>query len=105
MISDPDPSYSVFGSSIGRNGLGAVGENITSLGTDLDLLKLGGTSAAAPFVTGAIALLMSIFPKATTTEVKLSITQNQKYTRKIVVPPLMDAWAAYQYLGAVYGTR
>ncbi len=51
-----------LGSSIGRRGLAAPGQNITSLGTNGKLQISGGTSAAAPFVTGAIALLWSEFP-------------------------------------------
>src|SRR5207248_4828014 len=39
--------------SIGRHGLCAPGEQITSLGTNGTPQTLGGTSAAAPFVTGA----------------------------------------------------
>jgi len=44
-----------LGHSIGRHGLLAPGEQITSLGAEGKPLTLGGTSAAAPFVTGAIA--------------------------------------------------
>ena len=53
-----------LGSSIGRWGLAAPGQNITSLGTDGKPQTSGGTSVAAPFVTGAIALLWSEFPGA-----------------------------------------
>ena len=45
--------HSNLGSSIGRRGLGAPGDGITSLGAEDKPLTLGGTSAAAPFVTGA----------------------------------------------------
>ena len=51
-----------LGSSIGRGGLAAPGQNITSLGTNGKPQTSGGTSVAAPFVTGAIALLWSEFP-------------------------------------------
>ena len=50
-------SYSTLGRSIGRHGLMAPGDGITSLGADGKPRTFGGTSAAAPFVTGAIALL------------------------------------------------
>jgi subtilisin family serine protease len=96
-------SYSNFGKSIGRRGLSAPGEDITSLGTDGPPLTLGGTSAAAPFVTGCIALLLSIFPKATATSVKLAVTQGQPSRRTGIVPALLDAWAAYRQLENVYG--
>src|SRR5262249_16659767 len=43
-----------LGSSIGRRGLGAPGDRVTSLGAQGEPVTLGGTSVAAPFVTGAI---------------------------------------------------
>jgi subtilisin family serine protease len=89
-------SQSNLGSSIGRRGLGAPGVNVTSLGAEGKPLSFGGTSAAAPFVTGTIALLRSIFPSATATEVKLAVTHAAGLRRTTVVPPLLDAQAAYQ---------
>ena len=89
-------NHSNLGNSIGRRGLGAPGDRITSLGAEGKPLTLGGTSAAAPFVTGAIALLWSEFPTATATEMKLAATQAYIPRRNTVVPPLLDAWAAYQ---------
>ncbi len=88
--------HSNLGSSIGRRGLGAPGDRITSTGANGKPLTLGGTSAAAPFVTGAIALLWSEFPTATATEMKFAATQAYTPRRTTVVPPLLDAWAAYQ---------
>jgi subtilisin family serine protease len=88
--------HSNLGSSIGRRGLGASGDRVTSLGAHGEPLTLGGTSAAAPFVTGAIALLWSEFPAATATEVKFAATRASMPRRTTVVPPLLDAWAAYQ---------
>ncbi|MHC4523239.1 MAG: S8 family serine peptidase [Planctomycetota bacterium] len=91
-----------LGSSIGRRGLGAPGENITSLGTDRKATSFGGTSAAAPFVTGTIALLWSIFPAAVANEVRSAVTQAGTRRRNTVVPPLLDAWAAYQAMRKAY---
>ena len=90
-------SYSNLGSSIGRRGLMAPGDGITSLGADGKPRTFGGTSAAAPFVTGAIALLYSAFPAASAAQMKLAVTQGFA-PRRTVVPPLLDAWAAYQTL-------
>jgi subtilisin family serine protease len=84
-----------LGSSIGRWGLAAPGENIVSLGADGKPQTSAGTSAAAPFVTGAIALLWSEFPKATAAQIKLAIRQAGRQRRSIT-PPLLDAWTAYE---------
>jgi subtilisin family serine protease len=92
-------SCSNLGSSIGRGGLRAPGEGISSLGADGKPRIFGGTSAAAPFVTGAIALLYSAFPAASAAQIKLAVTQGFA-PRRTVVPPLLDAWAAYQTLAA-----
>jgi subtilisin family serine protease len=89
-----------FGSSIGRRGLSAPAESVSSLGADGKLRAFGGTSAAAPFVTGTIALLWSEFPSATAGQVKFAVTQAGGGSRNSVVPPLLDAWAAHQSLAA-----
>ncbi len=94
-----------LGGSIGRSGLSAPGENITSLGSDGTPRSFGGTSAAAPFVTGAIALLWSEFPEAGAAEVKLAITRCGHPPRNTLVPPLLDAWAAYQVMASARGRK
>jgi subtilisin family serine protease len=91
-------NLSNLGGSIGRGGLGAPGNRITSLGTDVTPLTMSGTSVAAPFVTGAIALLWSEFPKVTAMQLKFAVTQAAGPRRTRVVPPLLDAWAAYRFL-------
>lgn len=91
-------SYSNLGNSIGRRGLSAPGENITSLVANGKQLTFGGTSAAAPFVTGAIALVWSVFPQATAAQVRFSITRSRVIGPATVVPPLLNAWSAYQAL-------
>jgi subtilisin family serine protease len=91
-------SYSNLGNSIGRRGLSAPGDNITSLGVNGKPLTLGGTSAAAPFVTGTIALLCSELPSANAAQVKLAVTHTSARRRVTVVPPLLDAWGAYQVM-------
>ncbi|RZN16089.1 MAG: peptidase S8 [Methanosarcinales archaeon] len=92
-------NQSNLGNSIGRRGLSAPGDSITSLGVEGGkLLTLGGTSAAAPFVTGTIALLRSEFPDATAAEVKFAATQAYEPRRTSIVPPLLDAWASYKFM-------
>ena len=90
--------HSNFGVSIGRRGLGAPGANVTSLGADGEYLTLTGTSVAAPFVTGAIALLWSEFPAATSAQIKFSVTQAYAAKRTSIVPPLLNAWEAYRFM-------
>jgi subtilisin family serine protease len=87
-----------LGGSLGRRGLGAPGNAITSLGAEGGVLTFGGTSVATPFVTGALALLWSAFPAATAAEIRWASTQASTPRRTTVVPPLLDAWAAYQTL-------
>jgi subtilisin family serine protease len=113
-----------LGNSIGTRGLSAPGENITSLGSGGQAITLGGTSMAVPFITGAIALLWSEFPNATAAQIKLAImrqpqtfrqgnfmqgdfpsTRSYGPRRASVVPPLLDAEAAYQMLSAMSTRR
>jgi len=92
-------------SSIGRRGLIAPGSGITSLGAQGQPLTLAGTSVAAPFVTGAIALLWSVFPDATALQIKFVISEASSARRVSVMPPLLDASAAYQSLLRVHAAR
>jgi subtilisin family serine protease len=91
-------SWSVLGNSIGRRGLSSPGDGVMSLGTEGMPLILSGTSAAAPFVTGTIALLWSEFPAATATQIRRAVTEGNVRRRNTVVPPLLDAWGAYRTL-------
>ena len=93
-------SESNLGRSIGRRGLMAPGVGITSLGTDGGPQTSGGTSAAAPFVTGTIALLWSEFPRADTAQIRLAVLQIWSARRRTIVPPVLDVWAAYQTLSS-----
>jgi subtilisin family serine protease len=89
-----------LGHSIGRRGLLAPGERITSLGSEGEPLTLGGTSAAAPFVTGAVVLLWSLFPAASGAEIRVAFMHAHARERATITPPLLNAWATYQALVA-----
>jgi subtilisin family serine protease len=86
-----------LGSSIGRRGVGAAGEGVTSLRAVGGSLTLSGTSVATPFVTGAVALLWSCFPHASAAEVKLALS-GASLRRHSIAPPLINAEAAYEAL-------
>ena len=94
-------AFSNFGNSIGRRGLSAPGDGITSISAAGKPPTFTGTSAAAPFVTGAIALLKSIFPNATGAGVKFALMRGHAQRRTTIVPTLLNAWAAYQILQQV----
>lgn len=90
-------AQSNLGASIGRHGLAAPGHDITSLAASGGHATFSGSSAAVPFVTGAIALLWSVFPRASAAQLHLAITGSVA-RRRSVTPPLMDASAAYAAL-------
>jgi subtilisin family serine protease len=94
-----------LGSSIGRRGLTAPGDAITSLSSEGQPLTLGGTSVAVPFVTGTIALLWSEFPAATAAQIKLAVTQASAPRRASIVPPLLNAATIYESLVASNAKR
>jgi subtilisin family serine protease len=88
--------------SLGRRGLLAPGDRITSLGPNRQPMTLSGTSFAVPFVTGSLALLWSAFPGASAAELRMAIVP-QTSRRVAIVPPMLDAAAAYQRLAAITG--
>ena len=89
-----------LGNGIGQRGLMAPGVSVTSLGTHGNPQTFSGTSAAAPFVTGTIALLWSQFPESTASEIRFAVTQAVATRRRTIVPPLLDAWSAFQVMNS-----
>lgn len=94
-----------LGRSIGRYGVGAPGENVTSLDPAGGTATMSGSSFAAPFVAGAAALLWSLVPTATAQEIRGALTDTEGHRRRTVTPPLLDAWAAYEALVRHHGRR
>ena len=92
-------ALSDLGWSAGRGGLGAPGEGVTSLSSAGESPPVAGTSIAAPFVTGAIALLWSLFPDAGAGEIKAAVVASAG-SRRSITPPALDAWRAYHVLSA-----
>ncbi|KIQ66730.1 hypothetical protein TR51_04410 [Kitasatospora griseola] len=89
-----------LGGSIGTRGVGAPGRAVVHLNPAERPLVLSGTSVAVPFVTGTLALLLSCFPRATPAEVRAAVLRGaaRPSARRSVVPPLLDARAAYEHL-------
>jgi subtilisin family serine protease len=85
-------------SSVGKRGLLAPGESITSLASDGQTIAFEGTSIAAPLVTGSVALLWSEFPFAPATELLSSLRSVKRVRQASIVPPLLDAWLAHQFM-------
>lgn len=98
-IGKPD-DWSTIGHSIGQRGLRAPGQLIKSLDAEGSVTLSSGTSVATPFVTGTIALIWSMFPGASASLVRDAVTRATEEQRAAVVPPLLDAWAAYRRLAA-----
>lgn len=82
--------YSNVSRSIGTSGLRAPGEDVVSLGAPDGLVKMSGTSAATPFVTGTAALLWSLFPNLEASEIRLALTLGPR-RRATLIPPLLNA--------------
>ncbi|MFF1870341.1 S8 family serine peptidase [Kitasatospora herbaricolor] len=102
-------SLSNLSAAIGTRGVGAPGERVVGLGAGARPLVLTGTSAATPFVTGTVALLLSEFPDASAAEVRAAVVGSGRAarggSRRTVVPPLLDAWGARSALLAARRAR
>lgn len=85
------------GATIGRRGLTAPGQAVVSLAAGGSVEARSGTSFAAPFVAGALALLWSRAPGADAATVRQALTGGLR--RAAVFPPLLDADAAWARLG------
>jgi subtilisin family serine protease len=81
-----------LGASIGKRGLGAPGDQVAGI-TPVGPAAWSGTSVAAPFVSGAVALLRSVFPSVPAAGVHAAVTRFAA-PRRSIVPPLLDAAAA-----------
>jgi subtilisin family serine protease len=92
-----------LGSVMGRRGLRAPGADVPGPGSGGQLAAtMSGSSAAAPIVTGAIALLWSEFEAATADEIRRAVLTRSLTDRRRIVPPLLDAEAAWQRLAAAH---
>jgi subtilisin family serine protease len=96
--------FSNIGPSIGRHGLLAPGKDILSIAAAGGNTTFTGSSAAVPFIVGTIALLWSLFPVATATQIRLAVCGEPR-RRHSVTPPLLDASGAHQLLSSMIMER
>ncbi|MFF1909939.1 S8 family serine peptidase [Kitasatospora sp. NPDC058218] len=93
--------YSNLGALTARRGLSAPGEGVVSLATGHGQAPVGGTSVAAPLVTGTVALLWSLFPAVGVAEMRWAVS-DAALRRRAVVPPVLDAAGAHRRLAAMH---
>jgi subtilisin family serine protease len=89
--------------SIAKRGLMAPGVNITSTVPGGQYGEIsGGTSIATAFVTGAIALLWSIFPKTRVSDLISSVITPSIPMPRSIVPKLLNTHISYAILGKIF---
>jgi PatG C-terminal/Subtilase family len=87
--------------SIGTRGLRAPGVAVTTTAPAARYAQITGTSAAAAFVSGGLALLWSELPHATAAQVRQAALQAAGNVHRSITPPLFDAEGARRLLRSI----
>src|SRR5262245_55944274 len=85
--------------TIGKRGLCAPGVNILTTAPGGGFAPVSGTSAAAAFVTGGIALLWSESPATPALEMRTVVLRSATREHHSIVPPLFNVEAAREFRG------
>lgn len=85
-----------LGPTLGRRGLLAPGNGITSTAAGGGYLRPEGTSISAALVSGVAALLWSLEPRATAVEIRRALLGTPR--RRVLTPPRLDASASWRRL-------
>jgi subtilisin family serine protease len=60
-----------------------------------------GSSAATPFVSGTVALVMELLPDLDAVAIRHALlAPHEQRSLRTVVPPLLDAWGTYLRLAS-----
>ncbi len=97
-----DPN-SNLGDFVSRQGLLAPGVEVLSLAAGGGTRRMSGSSCAAPFVTGALALLWSLYPQATAEQLRRAILRPD--AARISEPPLLDGEVSRRALAGITGVE
>ena len=93
---DPTSNY---GPSIGNRGVMAPGTNIRSTFPGGQYTRMNGTSFAAAFVTATLALLWSVFPSTSATELIHCLRIGSSNGRhRSITPSLLNVETTYHLL-------
>lgn len=93
-------------SNVDPAGLLAPGSDVAGLKAGGGGTTMSGTSVAAPFVTGTLALLKTLFPQATADELRAAVLGARgPGAAQAGPPPWLDARKAYQHLLDLYPTQ
>jgi subtilisin family serine protease len=91
-------AFANLGAFAARRGVLAPGVDVTSLDPGGGTVASSGTSAAAPFVTGAIALLLSLLPHISAYDARTALLDARAGRARSITPGLLAADAAYAEL-------